>query len=155
MVHTIHPIGVIQSPYKSKDECPIQGVAKPDVAGTVTVNDEFLPALETIELFSHIYLFYVFDQAGIVELQRKPFLDDTLRGVFATRHPCRPNSIGMSIVRLIARKGNVLTVSDIDVLDGTPLIDVKPYIPRFDARPNATNGWLDDRDMTQKPKGRE
>lgn len=155
MPHVIEPIGIIRSPYKSKDQCPIQGVADPDAIGTVDIRADLEPALHTIETFSHLYLIYLFDRAGEIRLQRPTFLDSAPHGIFASRHPCRPNSIGLSIVRLLRRSGCSLTVSGIDVLDNTPLIDIKPYVPRFDARPDASNGWVGQEPIGEKPKGRE
>jgi len=151
----INQIGTIYSPYKAKEDCPIQGSVKPDVKGCVEVFSEYEKALETIETFSHIILFYIFDQAGETILSRPTFLDDNPHGVFASRHPCRPNGIGISIVRLDKRDRNMLRVSGIDVLDKTPLIDIKPYIPRFDHRDGANNGWTDSLQLREKPSGRE
>jgi tRNA-Thr(GGU) m(6)t(6)A37 methyltransferase TsaA len=111
--------------------------------------------LKDIEGFSHIYLFYFFDRAGRVELIRPTFLDDEPHGIFATRHPCRPNGIGMSIVRLLGRRKNVLTVEGIDVLDNTPLLDIKPYVPKFDAIAEASEGWTSGKNWRPKPGGRE
>ncbi len=88
-------------------------------------------------------------------MERRPFLDDAPHGLFATRHPCRPNGIGISTVKLLKREGRVLEVSGIDVLDGSPLIDVKPYMPRFDHFPDADNGWADALELRPKPRGRE
>jgi tRNA (Thr-GGU) A37 N-methylase len=90
-----------------------------------------------------------------MELVRHPFLDDTPHGIFAMRHPCRPNGIGLTIVRLLGREGNLLKVGGIDVLDGTPLLDIKPYVSRFDCFPEATEGWLDGKEKREKPNGRE
>jgi tRNA-Thr(GGU) m(6)t(6)A37 methyltransferase TsaA len=155
MKFEIEQIGIIHSPYKNKDDCPIQGAAKPEGRGKVEVFLEFKEALETIETFSHIILFYVFDKAGEIKLSRPTFLDDTTHGVFASRHPCRPNGIGMSIVKLEKRDKNILEVSEIDVLDNTPLIDIKPYIPKFDCRMEAGNGWVEKKEFGKKPKNRE
>jgi len=155
MEWTIKPIGVVRTPYASKSECPVQGQARPEAKGTVEVDEAYLPALDSIELFSHLYLIYVFDRAGAVELRRKPFLDDAAHGLFATRHPCRPNPLGLSIVRLLGRSGHVLHVAEVDMLDKTPIIDIKPYVPRFDERADATNGWLQKADLSDKPAGRE
>ncbi len=155
MKFEIIQVGTIFSPYKKKEDCPIQGVAAPEGTGHVEVFPEFEEALKTIETFSHIYLFYIFDQAGEVKLSRQTFLSDDIHGVFASRHPCRPNSIGMSIVKLEKRIKNILHVSQIDVLDRTPLVDIKPYIPRFDFRENAGNGWTQQKKMQQKPPERE
>ena len=152
---TIEQIGIIHSPYKSKDECPIQGYMTPKGKGRIEIFSEFEEGLETIETFSHLILFYIFDRAGAVELSRPPFLDDTPHGVFASRHPCRPNGIGISIVKLEKRDKNILEVSEIDVLNKTPLIDIKPYVPKFDFRENVSNGWLEDKTGRTKPTGRE
>jgi len=112
-------------------------------------------SLNDLETFSHIYLLYAFDRAGEVQLVRLTFLDDTPHGLFASRHPCRPNGIGLSIVRLLQRHDNVLVVGGIDVLDATPLLDIKPYIPRFDRVESASNGWVGDRPLRSKPSDRE
>ncbi len=104
--------------------------------------------LRDIEGFSHIYLFYVFDRAGEPRLSVVPFLGDAERGVFATRSPRRPNALGMSLVRLVRRAGTVLHVEDVDILDGTPLVDIKPYVRRFDSRGDARSGWHEDVDET-------
>jgi len=155
MKYEIVKIGTIFSPYKTKEECPIQGRFALEGNGKVEVFSEYEEALETIETFSHIILFYIFDRAEKIELSRPTFLDDVPHGVFASRHPCRPNGIGMSIVKLEKRTGNLLEVSEIDVLDNTPLIDIKPYIPRFDFRENANNGWIKAKELKDKPKNRE
>ena len=143
MKYEINQIGTIRSPYKTKEDCPIQGSVRPLGIGTIEILPEYEEALETIETFSHIILFYIFDKAGEIKLSRPTFLDDDPHGLFASRHPSRPNSIGLSIVKLENRVKNILEVSEIDVLDNTPLIDIKPYIPRFDYRENANNGWLE------------
>jgi tRNA-Thr(GGU) m(6)t(6)A37 methyltransferase TsaA len=152
---TLDPIGVIHSPYKTKQECPIQGAFCPDAKGTVEVFRDYEPALRDIESFSHLYLLYHFDRAGDIVLIRPPFLDDEPHGVFASRHPCRPNGLGLSIVGLLKRERNLLTVSGIDVLDQTPLVDIKPYIPSFDSHPQATEGWVEGKKERRKPPGRE
>lgn len=155
MEYAIRPVGTIYTPYKTKEECPIQGVADPTSVGRVEILPEFEAALETIETFTHLYLFYIFDRSGEIILSRPTFLDDAPHGVFASRHPCRPNGIGLSIVRLDKRVQNVLHVGEIDILDRTPLIDIKPYVPRFDHRPSAGNGWVASKPMSAKPPGRE
>jgi tRNA-Thr(GGU) m(6)t(6)A37 methyltransferase TsaA len=148
-------IGVINTPFNTKDDCPIQGTMSSSAEGSVEVFPEYLEALETIECFTHLYLFYIFDRAGEVILSRGTFLDDEKHGVFASRHPCRPNGIGISIVKLEGRDGNVLRISGIDVLDQTPLIDIKPYVPRFDYFEDAGNGWVEGQPQRPKPKNRE
>ena len=153
--YTIKQIGLIYTPYKSKETCPIQGNINPESKGTVEVFPEYSDGLKDIGTFSHIYLFYVFDRAGEIKLVRSTFLDDTEHGVFASRHPCRPNGIGISIVKLIKHNNNILEVSGIDILDNTPLIDIKPYIPRFDIFQEASNGWTELKKLRPKPPDRE
>jgi len=152
---TITAIGILHTDHKTKDEAPIQGAFDPDAMGIVEIFPEFAEGLKDVELFSHIYLFYHFDRAEPGELIRHPFLDDSPHGIFATRHPCRPNGIGITVVRLLERNGNKLRVKGIDVLDGTPLLDVKPYVPRFDCHPEATEGWFAGKGNRRKPSGRE
>jgi tRNA-Thr(GGU) m(6)t(6)A37 methyltransferase TsaA len=153
-MEVIH-IGIIRSPHKTKDECPIQPLYCTDAEGRVEIFEEYTAGLKDIETFSHIYLLYFFDRAGEIKLVRPTFLDDESRGIYASRHPCRPNAIGMSIVRLLRREGNALIVNGVDILDETPLLDIKPYIPRFDIINTATNGWVGDRHWRPKPTGRE
>lgn len=100
-------------------------------------------------------ILFLFDRAGEVKLVRPTFLDDEPHGVFASRHPCRPNSLGLTVVRLISRVKNLLEVSGVDVLDKTPVIDIKPYIPRFDCFPEANEGWVVSKKKRPKPAGRE
>ena len=151
----LNPIGVICSPFKTKEECPIQPVYAKKATGMVMVFPEFAPGLKDINTFSHVYLLYALDRAGKIELQRATFLDDTPHGIYASRHPCRPNSIGMSIVKLVNIQDATLTVKGIDVLDQTPLLDIKPYIPKFDCFPDASEGWTADKSWQGKPSGRE
>ncbi|MEJ2037988.1 MAG: tRNA (N6-threonylcarbamoyladenosine(37)-N6)-methyltransferase TrmO [Desulfosarcinaceae bacterium] len=149
------PIGWIHTPFKRKEDCPIQAVYASGAEGTVEVLEDYADGLKDIELFSHIYLLYRFDRAGEIQLVRQTFLDDTPHGVFASRHPCRPNGIGMSIVQILKRDHSRLTVTGVDMLDGTPLLDIKPYVPRFDAIPSASEGWVRDRQWRPKPENRE
>jgi tRNA-Thr(GGU) m(6)t(6)A37 methyltransferase TsaA len=151
----IEPVGVIRSPYTAKEETPIQGAFRQEVEGRVEIFPEYAEALKDIEGFSHIILLYVFDRAGPVELVRPTFLDDAPHGVFASRHPCRPNGIGLTVVRLLGREGRTLRVSGIDTLDLTPVVDIKPYIPRFDCFPEAREGWIAGKGERPKPPGRE
>ena len=150
----IKQIGVVHSPFKTKEECPIQGNLS-SATGEIEVYPQYQEGLETIDSFTHLYLFYIFNQAGEIILSRPTFLDDAKHGVFASRHPCRPNGIGISIVKLENQIGNELIVSGIDVLDQTPLVDIKPYIPRFDYFKNARNGWVEGVENRPKPKNRE
>jgi tRNA (adenine37-N6)-methyltransferase len=152
---TLAAIGTISTDHTSKELAPVQGVFRPEAIGTIEVFPEFAEGLKDIELFSHIYLLYHFDRAEVGELIRHPFLDDTPHGIFATRHPCRPNGIGITVVKLLERHDNHLKVSGIDVLDGTPLLDIKPYVPRFDCHTEASDGWFAGKEARKKPKGRE
>ena len=153
--HRIEPIGVVHSAYKTKAECPIQGAAMPRGKGRVEIFPEYEEGLKDIDSFSHVILLYLFDRAGDIQLVRPTFLDDTPHGVFASRHPCRPNGIGLTVVKLDGRTGRTLNVSGIDVLDGTPLIDLKPYMPRFDRVDGASNGWAEGKKVRPKPEGSE
>jgi tRNA-Thr(GGU) m(6)t(6)A37 methyltransferase TsaA len=140
-------IGVIHSPFREKDHTPIQGSLS-KATGTVEVFPEYAEGLRDIEGFSHIFLIYQFHQPEACTLLRKPFLDNAKeRGIFATRHFCRPNPIGLSIVELKSVKGNMLEVYGIDVIDGTPLLDIKPYVRQFDCREEARSGWVDEKDL--------
>ena len=152
--HRIEPIGVIRSPFKAKAECPIQ-FSYSVSEGTVTVFDRYEKGLKDIEGFSHLFLLYLFDRAADTKMVRPTFLDDSPHGIFACRHPGRPNNIGISIVRLLGRKGNFLKIDGVDVLDHTPLLDIKPYIPRFDSIAAASEGWLAGKSLRPKPAGRE
>ena len=140
---TLKKIGVIRTPYAEAAAAPPPGKFEPEAPGTVEVFDEYAPGLQDLEGFSHITLLYYFHRAASEELVVKPYLDDARHGVFATRHPRRPNHLGMTTVRLVERRGNVLAVAGVDMLDGTPLLDVKPYVPAFDReRGSVRCGWL-------------
>jgi len=152
---TLKPIGIIHTPFDRKKTCPIQSVFSKDAQGTIEVFIEHAPGLKDIDGFSHIYLLYYFDRAGEIKYVRSTFLDDEPHGIYASRHPCRPNGIGLSIVKLIKKRKNELEVAGIDVLNGTPLLDIKPYIPRYDVFETATEGWLADKEFGLKPAGRE
>ncbi len=140
----MRPIGVIHSPFTEKDKTPIQA-SRSQAIGLVEVHPKFADGLKDIEAFSHIYLLYAFHESHGYTLQIKPFLDDREHGVFATRYPCRPNPIGISVVKLLFRKENYLTVEGIDTLDRTPLLDIKPYVPDFDLRAEVRAGWYETR----------
>lgn len=140
MEFTLKPIGIISSPFIDKDRMPIQS-SRTKAIGNVQVFSEFAEGLLDIEGFSHIILLYVFHHSSTYSLHIKPFLGDKLHGVFSTRYPYRPNPIGLSVVRLLARHGNELAIEGVDVLDGTPLLDIKPYIPEFDVWDASQNGW--------------
>jgi tRNA-Thr(GGU) m(6)t(6)A37 methyltransferase TsaA len=150
---TYRPIGVIHSPFKQPAGTPIQGVFAPQAEGVVEVFAEFAEGLHDLELFSHVYLLYALHQAGRAKLKVVPFLDEQERGLFATRAPSRPNAIGLSIVRLLSREERRIRVAELDILDGSPLLDIKPYVPRFDCRPDASSGWLKKTDSERITKG--
>lgn len=151
----LRPIGVIRTPWRTCEETPIQGAFAPEAVGTVVVEPQFAEGLTDLDGFSHLYLLYWFDRSGEARMVRRPFLDDSPHGIFAMRHPARPNPIGLTIVRLHRRRGRVLRVSGVDVLDQTPLLDIKPYVPRWDSFPDAAAGWLQVRPEGPKPAGRE
>jgi len=138
------PIGVIYSEHRVAEKTPIQPVYASACTGTVEVFPEYAEGLDDLDGFSHIYLLYHFNRAAPVKLKVRPFLQNVERGVFATRAPCRPNGVGMSIVRLVRREGAVLHVQGLDVLNETPLLDIKPYITRFDCIQTERNGWQDE-----------
>lgn len=138
-----HPIGTVHSPHKELSGMPIQPAAAEGVKGTVVLDPAFQDGLEDLDGFSHVILVYYFHQAKSPEMLVKPFLDDVKRGVFATRAPRRPNGIGISVVKLLAIEGNKLEVENLDILDGTPLLDIKPYVPDFDGQEEVRIGWLE------------
>jgi tRNA-Thr(GGU) m(6)t(6)A37 methyltransferase TsaA len=137
------PVGVIHSPHQELVGMPIQPTAATGVKGTVVIDPLFQEGLRDLEEFSHVILVYFFHQAKSPEMLVKPFLDDIKRGVFATRAPRRPNGIGISVVKLLSIKGNILEIENVDILDGTPLLDIKPYIPDFDEWEEVRIGWLE------------
>jgi tRNA-Thr(GGU) m(6)t(6)A37 methyltransferase TsaA len=137
------PIGIIHSPFHDITGMPIQPNGARGIRGTVEIFEDFKEGLNDITGFSHIILIYAFHHCLSYRLTVTPFLDNTPRGVFATRAPSRPNPVGFSIVRLVEVKGSTLVVEDVDILDGTPLLDLKPYVPAFDSYPNAVSGWLE------------
>jgi tRNA-Thr(GGU) m(6)t(6)A37 methyltransferase TsaA len=138
-------IGVIHSPFVQRHGMPIQAAFAEGAPGTVELEPEYVPGLQDLEGFSHILLVYHFHLSRGYALQVKPFLEGSMHGVFATRAPRRPNAIGISVVRLERVEGNVLHVTGVDVVDGTPLLDIKPYVPGFDDRSEARIGWLEGR----------
>ncbi len=137
------PIGVIHSPFKEPKETPIQSAAAKGINGSVEVFPEFVKGLKDLGSFSYIILFYHFHLSKKTSLEVMPYMDTKTHGVFSTRAPSRPNHIGISTVRLTSIKGNILHVKDVDIVDGTPLLDIKPYVPEFDIRQDVTTGWLE------------
>lgn len=139
---TYTPIGTIRSPFTEISGMPIQPIGARGVQGTVVIFGEYAEGLSDLDDFSRIILVYAFHKCASCQLTVTPFLDTTTHGIFATRAPCRPNAIGLSIVRLVAVNGCELVIEDVDILDGTPLLDIKPYVPVFDCYPDEKTGWL-------------
>jgi tRNA-Thr(GGU) m(6)t(6)A37 methyltransferase TsaA len=138
-----HPIGTVHSPHVQLSGMPIQPTAAAGVKGTVVLDPEYQDGLQDLEGFSHVILVYYFHQARSPEMLVEPFLDDVKRGVFATRAPSRPNGIGISVLKLLGIKENLLELENLDILDGTPVLDIKPYVPDFDAQEQVRIGWLE------------
>ena len=126
------PVGVIHSPFERPNGTPIQPAGAKGINGSVEVFPQYAEGLQDVEGLSHIILIYHFHLSGEPALIAKPYMDTESHGVFAMRGPSRPNSIGISVVRLVKVEGNILLVKDVDILDGTPLLDIKPYVPEFD-----------------------
>jgi tRNA-Thr(GGU) m(6)t(6)A37 methyltransferase TsaA len=142
MLITYRAIGVIHTLFKDLAQMPLQPTSDASGPGRVEIYDPYVGGLKDIDGFSHLILLYHMHAVGEHLLIVTPFLDSSPRGVFATRAPTRPNPIGLSVVELMKVDGNILHVEDIDILDGTPLLDLKPYVPEFDHRPGARIGWL-------------
>ena len=138
-----HPIGIIHSPFQDLEGMPIQPTGETSAPGTIEIYPEYAQGLKDLEGFSFIILLYHLHQVSRSSLVVTPFLDSETRGIFATRAPSRPNPIGLSIVKLVNIDGSILYVENLDILDGTPLLDLKPYVPEFDWRPDARIGWLE------------
>jgi len=136
------PIGIIHSPFTEIDDMPIQPPGALGVRGTVELFPEYRDGLQDLEGFSHIILLYHFHLSSGYELQLVPFLDTAARGLFATRAPKRPNPIGLSVVKLQGIEGCILRIENVDMVDGTPLLDIKPYVPDFDGPTSARTGWV-------------
>jgi tRNA (adenine37-N6)-methyltransferase len=149
------PIGIIRSGHKNPDNAPIQSVYAKGCRGQVEIFPEYAGGLRDLEGFSHIYLLYDFHLARSAGLSVKPFLQDVERGVFATRAPGRPNRIGLSIVKLLFREDNTLHVDWLDMLDASPVLDIKPYVGRFDRIEHTYDGWHDGiSEETARQRGR-
>ena len=136
------PIGLIHTPHKTIEGTPIQPTGGKGVEGIIEVYPEYTDGLSDLAGFSHIFLLYHFHLSKKYSLRVKPFLDDQERGLFATRAPSRPNPIGLSVVRLIDVANGKLRIQDVDIVDGTPLLDIKPYVPEFDVCKVDKTGWL-------------
>jgi tRNA (adenine37-N6)-methyltransferase len=139
------PVAFVRSPFKELAGMPLQSVAAGDVEGTIEVEPEFVAGLQDIAGFSHLFVIAHLHRGAPGGLVVMPFLDDTPRGVFATRSPRHPNPIGLSIVRLLAVAGSTLHVGNLDLVDGTPVLDVKPYVPEFDHVAAERIGWFAER----------
>ncbi len=137
------PIGIIRSPYKEDKNMPVQGRFKDDVQGWIELKDEYIPGLRDLDGFSHAILIYYFHRSDAEYLEARPFLEQQTHGIFAIRSPHRPNHLGFSIVKIQRIEGNRLYFTEVDMLDGTPLLDIKPYVAYFDSRDDVRCGWLD------------
>jgi tRNA (adenine37-N6)-methyltransferase len=138
-----HPIGIIHTPFKTPAGTPIQPTGAKNIEAMVEVFSEYVEGLDDLAGFSHIYLLYHFHLSKKYRLKITPFLDSEKRGLFATRAPARPNPIGLSVARLIGIENNLIRIQDVDIVDGTPLLDIKPYVPEFDVRRVHKIGWLE------------
>jgi len=139
----MHPIGTIHSPYKENSEIPIQGRFNDDVEARVELKKEYVRGLKDLDTFSHCILIYFFHKSNTVTIQGKPFIEDEKHGVFAIRSPHRPNHIGFSVVKIKKIHENKLYFTQVDIINGTPLLDIKPYVKYFDCREDVISGWLD------------
>lgn len=140
---TLASIGIIRSPFTETTGMPIQPVFAEGTEGTVEVLPQYADGLHDLEGFERVWLIYWLHKAPPGRLRVIPFRDTTERGIFATRAPCHPNAIGLSCVRLLSVAGNILTIGGVDILDETPVLDIKPYVPKFDAFPETRAGWCD------------
>jgi len=144
----VKPIGVIHTPFKQASGTPIQPVFAADTRGEIEVFPQYADGLKDLDGFERIWVLFWLDRASKVRLLVKPYRDENLRGVFATRAPARPNPIGLSCVRLLSVKGCKLDIAEVDILDGTPLLDIKPYCPEFDSFEVTRFGWLQNKAKT-------
>lgn len=142
---TFRQIGIIHTPHKEIRGMPIQTANARGIRGTLEMDKEFVEGLEDLDGFSHVILLYYFHRITKPNLKLIPFLDGSAHGLFATRAPSSVNPIGISIVKLVSVEGKIITIEDVDILDKTPLLDIKPYIPAFDSIPEASVGWYTDR----------
>lgn len=140
-VFEVRPIGMFHTGFSVAEGTPVQGAFVPDAEGVVEVHEEYADGLDGVEEFSHLLLLYLLHRADGVDLRPVPFLDDQPHGIFATRYPRRPNHVAICVVRLERREGRRLYVRNVDALDGSPVVDIKPYVPTFDSVPDAVDGW--------------
>jgi len=136
-------IGVVHSPYKTVENMPIQSSASKDVEAEIEVFDKYKEGLSDLEGFSHIYVIFFLNMVKEPKLKVVPFLDTVERGIFATRSPARPNPVGLSLVELISVNDNIIKIRGVDMLDGSPVIDIKPYVPDFEKSENVRKGWFE------------
>ncbi len=148
------PIGLIRSPFKKPKGTPIQPAGAEGIDGRVEVFPQYAEGLKDVEGFSHIILIYHFHLSKRAALKVKPYMDDEVHGIFAVRGQSRPNPIGISVVRLVRIKGNILHIKDLDIVDRTPLLDIKPYVPEFDIREVEKLGWLE-KNVHKLPKSKD
>ena len=139
----MNPIGTIHSPYKESKEIPIQGRFKDDAEAWLKLKKDYARGLKDLDKFSHCILIYYFHKSDKETIEGKPFLEDEKHGIFAIRSPHRPNHIGFSVVKIQRIQGNKLYFTQVDMIDGTPLLDIKPYVRYFDSREDVISGWLD------------
>lgn len=143
-MYEFKPIGIIHTPFKNTEGMPIQPAGATGIKGTIELFQEFQPGLKDLAGFSHITLLYIFHKNKGFNLEVVPFLDTEPRGLFATRAPRRPNPIGLSTVELEYIENNIIHVQNVDILDQTPLLDIKPYVPDFDRHSEIRTGWLEE-----------
>lgn len=139
----LNPIGTIHTPFKDLTGMPIQPSGGAGICGTIHLREEYRQGLKDLDGFSHIVLLYVFHRSSGYKLEVVPFMDTVPRGLFATRAPKRPNPIGLSVVQLDRIENDILHIQNVDILDGTPLLDIKPYVPEFDSHTDIRTGWLE------------
>lgn len=140
--YKVKAIGLLKTEFETSDDTPIQPAFSQSI-GKAIILDEYVPALRSLDSFTHIYLIYWFHKAKEPDLIVTPYLDNEAHGLFSTRAPARPNPIGISIVEIINIENNVITFRGADMLNDTPLIDIKPYVKRFDEMNDVKDGWLD------------
>lgn len=140
---TVYPIGFVHSPYAESKGTPIQGVFAENVDAWVELEDRYVPGLKDLDGFSHAILLYHFSQSKREEIVARPYLETQEHGIFAIRSPYRPNHLGLSVVKIKKIEGNRLHFTEVDILNDTPVLDIKPYVKQFDARPDAVSGWIE------------
>lgn len=149
---SIHPIGIVHSPYRKPKGTPIQGVFGDQAEAWVELEEQYRDGLKDLDGFSHAILLYHFSLSDREEILSRPFLEDQEHGIFAIRSPHRPNHLGLSIVKIERIDGHRLYFTEVDILDGTPVLDIKPYVRQFDARPDAVSGWIEKHFRDGTPK---